>query len=146
VILRLVDPTRPYGAEDERIDTALSYNTKPVIRVETKQDLDKGYLGKDIDYKIDSINHIGFEELITAIATKLPDGPYLYEADQYTDQTMELRVTEVIREILFEELGEELPYACYVEIGSIENTGTMLKIQAYLNVEAESQKLIIIGK
>jgi GTP-binding protein Era len=146
VILRLVDPTRPYGAEDERIDTALSYNTKPVIRVETKQDLDKGYLGKDIDYKIDSINHIGFEELITAIATKLPDGPYLYEADQYTDQTMELRVTEVIREILFEELGEELPYACYVEIGSIENTGTMFKVQAYLNVEAESQKLIVIGK
>jgi GTPase len=59
---------------------------------------------------------------------------------------MELRVTEVIREILFEELGEELPYACYVEIGSIENTGTMFKVQAYLNVEAESQKLIIIGK
>lgn len=146
VILRLVDPTRPYGAEDERIDTALSYSSKPILRIETKQDLDKGYLGKDIDYKIDSINHIGFEELIVAIAMKLPEWPYLYEADQYTDQTMDLRVTEVIREILFEELGEEIPYACYVEIGSIENTGTMFKIQAYLNVEAESQKLIVIGK
>jgi GTPase len=146
VILRLIDPTRPYGAEDERIDTALWFSNKPIFRIETKQDLEKGYLWKDIDYKIDSFNRVGFEALIDAIATKLPEGPYLYDADQYTDQTIELRVTEVIREILFEELGEEIPYACYVEIGSIENTGTMLKIQAYLNVEAESQKLIVIGK
>jgi GTPase len=146
VILRLIDPTRPYGAEDERIDTALSFSNKPIFRIETKQDLEKGYLWKNIDYKIDSVNRVGFEALIDAIAEKLPEWPYLYEADQYTDQTMDLRITEVIREILFEELGEEIPYACYVEIGSIENTGTMLKIQAYLNVEAESQKLIVIGK
>lgn len=33
---------------------------------------------------------------------------------------MDLRITEVIREILFSELSEEVPYAAYVEIGSIE--------------------------
>ena len=171
VILRLVDPTRPQGAEDERIDEALSYSTKPVLRIETKQDLEKWYLGKDIDYKVDSTNHIGFEELLNAIANLLPEGPYLYEEDQYTDQTMDLRISEVIREQLFASLGEEIPYACYVEIGSIEN-GTddliipsvsdvtvenfvpknkkwklpMLSIQAYINTETDSQKTIIIGK
>jgi len=67
------------------------------------------------------VNGTGFEELITAIAEKLPEGPYLYEEDQYTDQTMDLRIAEVIREQLFASLGEEIPYACYVEIGSIEN-------------------------
>lgn len=41
VILRLVDPTRPYGAEDERIDEVLSFSQKPVLRIETKQDLEK---------------------------------------------------------------------------------------------------------
>jgi GTPase Era involved in 16S rRNA processing len=41
LILRLIDPTRPQGAEDERIDEALSYTNKPILRIETKQDLEK---------------------------------------------------------------------------------------------------------
>ena len=171
IILRLIDPTRVQWAEDERIDTALSHMTKPVLRIETKQDLEKGYLGKDIDYKIDSVNGTGFAELIDAIAAELPEWPYLYEEDQYTDQTMDLRISEVIREQLFAGLGEEIPYACYVEIGSIENGADeliipdmsdltpesfvpknkkgklpMLSIQAYINTETDSQKTIIIGK
>lgn len=171
VILRLVDPTRPQGAEDERIDEALSFSQKPILRIETKQDLEKGYLGKNIDYKIDSTNKIGFDELLSAIADKLPEGPYLYDEDQYTDQTMDLRISEVIREQLFAALGEEIPYACYVEIGSIENGADeiiipamsdltpenfapknkkgklpMLSVQAYINTETDSQKTIIIGK
>ncbi len=171
IILRLVDPTRPQGAEDERIDEVLSFNEKPILRIETKQDLEKWYLGKNIDYKIDSTNKIGFDELLDAIAEKLPEWPYLYDEDQYTDQTMDLRISEVIREQLFASLGEEIPYACYVEIGSIENGADeiiipsnsdltpenfapknkkgklpMLSVQAYINTETDSQKTIIIGK
>ncbi len=171
LILRLVDPTRPQWAEDERIDEALSYSKKPILRIETKQDLEKGYLGKNIDYKVDSTTHTGFDELLSAIAEKLPEGPYLYDEDQYTDQTMDLRISEVIREQLFAELWEEIPYACYVEIGSIENGADdiiipdmseftpesfapknkkgklpMLSVQAYINTETDSQKTIVIGK
>jgi GTP-binding protein Era len=166
VIVRLVDPTRPQGAEDERIDEALAFSKVPVLRVETKQDLTKSYLGKNIDLKIDSINKLGFEEFISSIAEKLPEWPFLYEADQYTDQTMELRITEVIREQLFASLGEEIPYACYIEIGSLENgidtpiindaewfaprnvkgKLPMLSVQAYINTETDSQKTIVIGK
>lgn len=171
VILRLIDPTRPQWAEDERIDEALSFSNKPIFRIETKQDLEKWYLGKNIDYKIDSTNQVGFDELLDAIAEKLPEWEYLYEADQYTDQTMELRISEVIREQLFASLGEEIPYACYVEVGSIENGADeliiptmsefspesfapknkkgklpMLSVQAYINTETDSQKTILIGK
>jgi GTPase len=168
VILRLVDPTRPTGAEDARIDEVLSFARQPVIRVETKQDLEKWYLGRDIDYRIDSIHRAGFAELIDGIMPHLPEWPYLYTSDYYTDQSTELRIQEVIREVLFEELGDEVPYACYVEIGTIEDKNPdtdwaldptippakyikkdkrpMLSIQAYINVEAESQKVIVIGK
>ncbi len=41
IILRLIDPTRVQGAEDERIDAALSHMNKLVLRIETKQDLEK---------------------------------------------------------------------------------------------------------
>ena len=150
VILRLVDPTRPQGAEDERIDEVISFSRAPVIRVETKGDLPKGYLGRDIDIAIDSMNRKGFDELISKISEYLPEWDYLYSPEYYTDQPMDLRITEVIREVLFSELGEEVPYASYVEVAQIEEKlegrEPMLAIQAYVNVETESQKVIVIGK
>jgi len=145
IIVRLVDPTRPSGAEDARIDEVLSFSDKPILRIETKQDLQtKSYPWKDIDLKIDSINRIGFDEFLYKVAEKLPEWPYLYDEDQYTDQTMDLRIMEVIREQLFHELGEEIPYACYVDIGSIENGETLLSVQVYINTETDSQKLLLL--
>lgn len=146
VIVRLLDPTRPVGAEDARIDEVLSFSKVPVLRVETKQDLEtKSYPCKDVDLKVDSINSIGLDVLIERIGEMLPEWPYLYDADMYTDQTMDLRIQEIIREQLFAELGEEIPYACYVEVGTIENGETMLKVQVYINTETESQKTIVVG-
>ncbi len=147
VIIRLLDPTRPVGAEDTRIDEVLSFSKVPVLRVETKQDLEtKSYPCKDVDLKVDSINKVWFEILIEKIAEKLPEWPYLYDADMYTDQSMDLRIQEVIREQLFAELGEEIPYACYVEVGSLENGETLLSVQVYIHTESESQKTIVVGK
>ena len=67
VILRLIDPTRSQGIEDERIDTVLSFIKKPIIRVETKQDLAKSYPGKNIDFKINSTTQENFEPLLEKI-------------------------------------------------------------------------------
>lgn len=154
VILRLLDPTRTYGEEDERIDTLLEKINKPVIRIETKQDMEnKSYPQKWVDLRIDSVARIGFEELFDRISAYLPEGPYLYDPDFYTDQSMDLRIGEVIRERLFLELGDEIPYASYVEVTQIEEKWwdtpkslPMLSIQAYINVESDSQKVIVIGK
>ena len=71
VILRFIDPTRPQGIEDERIDTVLSFINKPIIRVETKQDLTKSYPGKNIDFKINSISQENFEPLLEKISESL---------------------------------------------------------------------------
>ena len=124
----------------------MDFVKKPTIRVETKQDLTKSYPGKNIDFKINSTTHEGFSELLAAISEKLPEGPYLYDEDYYTDQTMDFRISEVIREQLFVELGDEIPYASYIDITNIERAETLLKIQAYVSVETESQKRIVIGK
>jgi GTPase len=154
IIIRLLDPTRTYGEEDERIDTLLAKLDTPIIRVETKQDMEnKSYPQPKVDLRIDSVAHRGFDELITRISALLPEWPYLYDPDYYTDQSMELRITEVIRERLFLELWDEIPYACYVEVtqieekwGESEKSLPMLSIQAYINVESDSQKVIVIGK
>ena len=154
VILRLLDPTRTYGEEDERIDTLLERLEKPVIRIETKQDMEnKSYPQKWVDLRIDSVARTWFTELIEKISLSLPEWPYLYDPEYYTDQTMELRIQEVIRERLFLELGDEIPYASYIEVTQIEEkwwetekSVPMLSIQAYINVESDSQKVIVIGK
>lgn len=154
VILRLLDPTRTYGEEDERIDALLEKVGKPVIRIETKQDMEnKSYPQKWVDLRIDSIARTGFDILLSKITEHLPEGPFLYDADYYTDQPMDLRITEIIRERLFLELGDEIPYASYIEVtqieekwGDHEKSLPMLSIQAYINVESDSQKTIVIGK
>lgn len=51
---------------------------------------------------------------------------------------MDLRISEVIREQLFASLGEEIPYACYVEIGSIENGTDDLIIPSVSDVTVEN--------
>jgi GTP-binding protein Era len=147
VIVRLLDPTRPAGREDERIDEVLSFSKKPVLRVETKQDLTQyaKTVGEDI-VRVNSLTKEGFDILVEKLSALLPEGPYLYDADQYTVQTIEFRVQEIIREQLFQELTEEIPYACFVEVGSVENHETMLSVQAYINTETDSQKTIVIGK
>jgi GTPase len=180
VIVRLLDPTRAYGAEDERIDTLLQNITTPIIRVETKQDLimkskewriiDKkrkiqqgewdiidgdlrvkeekstSFPHENIDIQIDSTTKHGFDTLLETLEKYLPEWPFLYTSDYYTDQPMDLRTSEIIREELFLSLGDEIPYASYVEVDQIDNTDTLLKIQAYIHVESESQKVIVIGK
>ncbi len=148
VILRLLDPTRPYGEEDTRIDAMLETISKPILRIETKQDLEtKSYPQKGVDLRIDSVAKLGFRELLERVSSLLPEWPLLYGSDYYTDQAMDLRIAEVIREQLFLELGDEIPYACYVEVSQIENEQSdLLKMQVYINVESDSQKIIVIGK
>lgn len=88
----------------------------------------------------------GFSDLIEKIRELLPDGPFLYDEDYYTDQPMDFRISEIVREQMFASLGDEIPYASYVEIANITNTEDLLSIQAYIHTETESQKRILIGK
>lgn len=166
VILRLLDPTRSYGREDENIEQILNHIWTPIIYVETKQDLIRQnkshtteapefpYTEKNPIIKIDSIAKTGFQELIDATWKYLHEWPFLYPPDYYTDQPIDLRISEIIREQLFLSLWEEIPYSCYVEISHIdewfshhpEAEKSLLRIQAYIYVESDSQKIILIGK
>ena len=74
MILRLLDPTRPYGEEDTRIDAMLETIAKPILRIETKQDLEtKSYPQKGVDLRIDSVAKLGFQELLERVSSLLPE-------------------------------------------------------------------------
>lgn len=145
VILRLIDASRTAWEEDARIDTLLSKVTKPVITIYTKSDLPKARkLPSDAIVVSDKDGE--YDQLLAEIAHVLPEGPMLYDEDYYTDQDLYTRISEVIREQSFLLLEEEIPHALFVEVESLDETPKGLRVLAYVHVERDSQKKILIGK
>lgn len=88
----------------------------------------------------------GVEELRAAVLERLPVGPAYYPADELATAPVRFFVAEKIREVCFEELGQELPYSLAVGIDEYREGSDPLYIQATIFVERESQKGIVIGK
>ena len=78
----------------------------------------------------------------------LPVGPALYPADAVTDETIEARICELIREAALEGVHDELPHSLAVTIDEMNQREgrNMLDIHANVWVERDSQKGIIVGR
>jgi GTP-binding protein Era len=144
--VRFIDASRSYGSEERTIEDFLEKTNKPVITVLSKVDsIRQEYASTPADAKISIFDKQGYSDLIGKIQSLLPEGPQLYEEDQYTDQDYETRISEIVREKVFDHLKEELPYAVFVEVEEIEDSPTLMRILATLYVERDSQKSILIG-
>jgi GTP-binding protein Era len=90
------------------------------------------------------------DELLGLIVARLPEGPPLYPADQVTDQTVEQRIAEIIREKALALTREELPHSIAVEVEELDlpddDDDSTARIEALVLVERESQKGIVIGR
>ena len=84
-------------------------------------------------------------ELLKVVAALLPEGPAAYPADQLTDKDERFFAAEILREKLFQLLGEELPYRCDVALESFKEEGRLRRIEASILVERDSQKAIVLG-
>ena len=84
-------------------------------------------------------------ELLKVLESLLPAGPAAYPADQLTDKDERFFASEILREKIFQQLGEELPYRCDVAIDSFKEEGRLRRIEATIWVERDSQKAIVIG-
>jgi GTP-binding protein Era len=81
-----------------------------------------------------------------AIAEQLPAGPALYADDEMTDRDERFLAAEFIREKIFRQLGDEVPYATAVMIESFEQEGDLRRIQATVIVDKASQRAILVGE
>ena len=89
---------------------------------------------------------IGTRELLTAVASYLPEGPPVFDADDITDRSERFMASEILREKLFRNLGEELPYGIAVEIEKFEQEGDLRRIHAAVIVDKAGHRSIVIGK
>lgn len=89
------------------------------------------------------------ESLLAKIEERLPEGPQYYPADQVTDHPERFIISELIREKALHLTREEIPHSIAVVIDKIakdEDNENMIRVQATIMVERDSQKGIVIGK
>jgi GTP-binding protein Era len=97
---------------------------------------------------ISALNGEGIDRLERVIAERLPPGPALFPEDMVTDRAERFLAAELVREQLFRQLGEELPYATAVVVDEFRERPEKsdVVITASIFVERESQKGIVVGK
>jgi GTP-binding protein Era len=89
----------------------------------------------------------GIDALLEAIVARLPESPPLYPEDDLTDRPLRWLAAELVREALFEELQQELPYGMAVEVVEFdESDPARIRIRANLLVVRGSQKRIVVGR
>lgn len=88
----------------------------------------------------------GVDDLLQTAARYLPEAPALFDADDITDRSERFLAAELLREKLFRNLGEELPYGLAVEIERFEQEGSLRRIFAAIIVDKAAHKAMIIGR
>jgi len=89
---------------------------------------------------------VGHADLLETISRNLPESPYLFDPEDLTSELVRDIYAGFIREGIFENVSDEIPYESDVIIDKIEEGKSLDKIHATIIIEKESQKGIIIGK
>jgi GTP-binding protein Era len=103
--------------------------------------------GFDQTFMVSALTGSGTQDLLKAIAARMPESPWLYPEDQVADVQLRFMAAEMTREKIYERLHEELPYASTVETeGWEERKDGSVKIDQVIYVQRDSQKAIVLGK
>ena len=90
--------------------------------------------------------HFNLDSILDAIVERLPVCPPWYDKDTFTDRNLRFFASEIIREKILLNYGEEIPYSCEVEIETFKEGTERYEIGAVIYVMRDSQKGILIGK
>ncbi|KAL8168263.1 hypothetical protein V2J09_009762 [Rumex salicifolius] len=139
-----------FGGMKERLPTLLVLNKKDLIK--------PGEIAKKIEWyeKFTDVDEVipvsakyghGVEDVKDWILSKLPMGPPLYPKDIASEHPERFFVGEIVREKIFMQYRNEVPYACQVNVVSYKTRPDAKEfIQVEILVERNSQKIILIGK
>jgi len=87
----------------------------------------------------------GVDTVRRLVVERLPEGPPLFPDHDVTDQPMEIRLAELVREQALRVTREEVPHSVAVVVEEFEREGDLTRVHATLVVERDSQKGIVIG-
>ena len=159
LVLLVVDSNSGVTSEVERAIAGLDTRRHPLFIALNKIDLVKKErllvlssmlterLKPDQVFMISAVSGDGVADLKSSLAAHLPEGPWLFPADEVSDATDRMIAAELTREQLYEQLRQELPYASAVETETWEERDDgSTAIRQQILIERDSQKAIVIGK
>ena len=106
----------------------------------------KEQLPKAIIFPASAQEKFNLDNIFDAIVSNLPEAPAWYDKDVFTDKNLRFFASEIVREKIFLNYKEEIPYSCEVEIEEFKEGSERYDISAVIYVMRETQKGIIIGK
>jgi len=151
VILHLIDATEPSPQSLAEAAGLPHPPSAPVVVALNKIDLlnpgqREALLGTFPEaVQISATSGEGIEEMLRRVAVVLPEGPFLYDAEDVSSQNLRFFAAELVRETALEQLEDEVPYALACEIEEFREDRSPVYIRAVLYVERDSQKRIVIG-
>jgi GTP-binding protein Era len=153
-VLFVVDARDRMGAGDRFIaQRVFSLGVPVVIAVNKVDRLKPGHIASQMQtaaalgqfhalHPVSAKTGDGIDELREELVGLLPEGPLYYAPDQRTDLSPETQIAELIREKALRLTREEVPHALTAEVEEMEQK----VVRAFLYVETESQKQILVGK
>jgi GTP-binding protein Era len=126
-----------------------------INKIDTLGEKEKLDLGLELESNGETISHIfyissttgaGIEKLTDYLKTQSVEGEWLYSSDEISDISLNMTASEVLREKIFLELKEEIPYHTSVVTEYFEENEEDIFIRLLVTVTKESQKIIMIGK
>ena len=160
MILYVIDGKRKGGKEEEAISEMIKKAKVPTVVAINKTDIlskeemeeSKNFVSSRLPSApilfISAKNDEGVDEVLIELFKNAKEGELLYDENQYTDQDLEFRISEIIREKTISTLSDELPHVIFVDVSDLEwneETRTVW-IRAFINVERDGQKGFIVGK
>jgi GTP-binding protein Era len=159
LVLLLVDARAGLTVEVRAIATALAGRERRVWLVLNKTDLIapprllpltaelNALVACERTFMVSASTGDGLDTLLDALAASLPEGPHLYPADELTDLPDRLLAAEIVREQIFRQTHEEVPYACTVETETFrEQADGSVRIEGTIYVARPGHKAILIGE
>jgi GTP-binding protein Era len=101
-------------------------------------------IGDDV-FPVSARTGSGVGPLREHLAALMPEGPFLFPADERSDQSLEVTLAELVREQVLRRTFQEVPHSVEVKVDEIEDRGSVTIVRALVWVETESQKGILIG-
>ena len=157
IILYVTDTVEKGDKNDEYI-AKLQKICCPVILVINKIDISsqdqvlelmgwwKEQLPNAIIFPASAQEKFNLDNIFDAIVANLPEAPAWYDKDVFTDKNLRFFASEIVREKIFLNYKEEIPYSCEVAIEEFKEGADRYDISAVIYVMRDTQKGIIIGK
>ncbi len=155
VLLLMTEPNLRF--QEETVIRKIEQSEIPLLVLINKIDLsDQTTVENDIKYwqerfpravviPLSALKKFNISKVFETILEKLPESPAYYPKDELTTRSERFFVSEMIREKIFLNYKKEIPYSVEVAVDSFKESENLIKIHAYIFVERDSQKGIILG-